>query len=186
LRLPAVEAADAGNYDVVVTNSAGSVTSRAVALTVSGGINASVVVQTPATALAQGQSVTLRAVVTGATATSHRWLRDGVDIRTATSAASPMVRFRAKLEGAKLALNGGFADLARAQLEGLDRLVEKHRLDEWDPDLTVQLYATLYRAQRLAGHADSEIPEVRARTTATWERLCQLDGAAALRLAMEV
>jgi type VI secretion system protein VasJ len=105
--------------------------------------------------------------------------------RTASSAASPMVRFRAKLEGAKILLVAGFADLARAQLEGLDRLVERHRLDEWDPDLAVQLYATLYRAQRLAGHADSEVPEVRARVLATWERLCQLDGAAALRAVME-
>ena len=42
------------------------------------------------------------------------------------------------------------------------------------------------RAQRLAGHAESDIPDVRARVTTTWERLCQLDGAAALRLAMEM
>src|SRR5690606_37100034 len=67
--------------------------------------------------------------------------------RTAATATSPMVRFRAKLEGSKILLHAGFADLARAQLEGLDRLVERHRLDEWDPDLAVQLYATLYRAQ---------------------------------------
>lgn len=88
LRLASAEAADAGNYDVVVTNSVGSITSRAVALTVMGGINATVALLPSATALAAGQSVTLRATVTGATATTYRWLRDGADIRTAPSTAT--------------------------------------------------------------------------------------------------
>ena len=58
---------------------------------------------------------------------------------------------------------------------------KKRRLDEWDPDVVVQLYALLYRCQSGLGYSQSELPEQRARVVATWERLCQLDGSTALR-----
>jgi len=106
--------------------------------------------------------------------------------KVAKSTASAVVRFRAKLEAAEISLLAGYADLARAQLDGLDRIAKAHGLEEWDPELAVRMYALLYRCQAQLGYFQSESLEQRARVAATWERLSQLDGAAALRTLLEL
>jgi alpha-tubulin suppressor-like RCC1 family protein len=81
LTIGTVEAGDAGNYDVIVSNSAGSVTSSAATLTVSA---PPVVTAWPASrTVSAGGATSLAATVTGAT--SYVWKRNGSVITGATS-----------------------------------------------------------------------------------------------------
>lgn len=100
--------------------------------------------------------------------------------------SSPAERFKGKLAVAQICLEGQQFLVARAQLDGLDRLVEGHRLWEWEPDLCVQFYAALYQAHRGLNSAyGAEVtPEARAKETAAFERLCQLDAGAALKFTL--
>jgi hypothetical protein len=85
LGLANVQASDAGTYSVVVTNSAGSVTSNGATLTVtSAGVLPVVTVQPSGQQVAVGSTVVFNATVTGAT--GYRWQRNGADISGATSA----------------------------------------------------------------------------------------------------
>lgn len=75
--------ADAGSYSVVITNSAGSVTSAAATLTVS---TAPVIVQQPLSlSIAEGQLAIFNVVATGSSPLTYQWKRNGVDIPGATS-----------------------------------------------------------------------------------------------------
>jgi hypothetical protein len=77
---------DAGSYDVVVTNSAGSVTSAAATLTVASTSGAPVIVAQPASqSVAVGASVTMTVSVTGSGAMAYQWRRDGAAIAGATA-----------------------------------------------------------------------------------------------------
>lgn len=77
LTLPSVQAADAGNYSVVVTNSAGSATSAVATLTLSA---APAVVSGPVSqTIAAGQRLTLSVGFAGAQ-TTFQWLKNGVPI----------------------------------------------------------------------------------------------------------
>ncbi len=80
-------AGDAGNYDVIVTNSAGAALSAMALVTVSSGSAAPAVTAAPAsrTALA-GSSVTLSASASGAPAPTFQWRKNGANIAGATSA----------------------------------------------------------------------------------------------------
>jgi type VI secretion system protein VasJ len=98
------------------------------------------------------------------------------------AAAKPVDRFRGRLEIAKLCLGGGQAAIACAQLDGLERLAERHHLDEWEPALSAELYAALYTAYRVMSQVEELTPEGRARLRSAFERLCQLDAEAALRV----
>ncbi len=64
------------------------------------------------------------------------------------SVTKPVDRFRGRLEIAKLCLAAGQTGIARAQLDGLDKLAEHHRLSEWEPALCTDLYSALL--QRIA------------------------------------
>jgi hypothetical protein len=84
LGLANVQASDAGTYAVVVSNSAGSVTSNGATLTVTSvGVLPVVTVQPTAQQVAVGSTVVFNATVTGAT--SYRWQRNGADLSGATS-----------------------------------------------------------------------------------------------------
>src|SRR5262249_27926872 len=98
------------------------------------------------------------------------------------TATRPSDRFRIPLEIAKLCLEGGQTAIARPQLDGLDRVAERHRLEEWDPALCADLYAALYAAHRAMAQVEELTPEQRARLSAAFERLCLLDAEAALRM----
>jgi hypothetical protein len=81
---------DAGSYDVVVTNSAGSVTSSAATLTVttSSGVTAPAITTQPTSqSVAVGGSATFTVVATGTATLSYQWYKDGSAIANATSAS---------------------------------------------------------------------------------------------------
>ena len=96
------------------------------------------------------------------------------------TAGAPL-RFKARLELAKMCLDAGLPEIAGAELEGLERIAEQHRLIDWEPKLCTDLYAYLYRARRDASRNNDD-PELRAKTATSFERLCQLDANEALRL----
>ena len=71
-----VSAGDAASYDVVVTNSAGSVTSSLARLTVSATATAPVITRLPGNlAVVAGRSATFSVVATGAPAPTYQWSR---------------------------------------------------------------------------------------------------------------
>ena len=84
--LAAVTVMDAGNYDLFVTNSAGSATSNPATLAVSDSIPL-LLVQPVAATLAVGGSVTLSVTASGTSPLTYQWRRDGFSVPGATGAA---------------------------------------------------------------------------------------------------
>ncbi|MEM1032824.1 MAG: type VI secretion system domain-containing protein, partial [Myxococcota bacterium] len=121
----------------------------------------------------------------------------------AASAPTPAERFRGRLALAQLCLSGGRHEIAKSALSGLAVEIEAHDLTTWDPALCGEYYACLYAATK--GVNDDKRPppgapvavaapgqpgpptgpteEELAAERAAFERLCQLDPAAALKLA---
>ena len=80
---------DAGSYDVVVSNSAGSVTSSAATLTVntaSGGTAPAITTQPASQSVTAGSSVSFTVVASGSGTLAYQWAKDGTSISGATSA----------------------------------------------------------------------------------------------------
>ncbi len=84
LSLPNVGGSDAGNYDVVVTNSAGTVTSVATVLTVN--VAPTILSQPTSQVVAQGQLATFSVSATGTPAPTFQWRKNGVSIAGANLA----------------------------------------------------------------------------------------------------
>lgn len=87
--LSAVSASDAGSYDVVVSNTAGSVTSSAATLTVttaSGAVAPTITTQPLSQSVAVGSSVSLTVAASGTAPLSYQWSKDGAAIANATAA----------------------------------------------------------------------------------------------------
>jgi hypothetical protein len=81
-------AADAGSYDAVVSNSAGSVTSAVATLGVAAASSAPVIVTQPVSqSVAAGASVTLTATATGSGSLSYQWRRAGTAIAGASASS---------------------------------------------------------------------------------------------------
>jgi pectate lyase/pectin methylesterase-like acyl-CoA thioesterase len=79
---------DAGVYTVVVSNSAGSVTSAAATLTVVTDVDAPAIVTQPADqTVAVGSTATFSVTATGAPVLAYQWSRNGVPLAGATSAS---------------------------------------------------------------------------------------------------
>lgn len=114
-------------------------------------------------------------------------LGEAVDLlgRAVATAPTPAERFRGKLALAQLCLRAGKLDIARAQLEGLHKQIEAHHLTAWEPGLCGEVYAALYAAHQGLNAAGAATPEAWAAQQAAFERLCQLDPAAALKLVAE-
>lgn len=88
--IAAAATADAGSYDVVVSNPVGSVTSTAATLSVttSTGVTTPAITTPPASQTALvGASVTLGVTATGTAPLSYQWAKDGTAIANATSAS---------------------------------------------------------------------------------------------------
>ncbi|MBM4373988.1 MAG: type VI secretion system protein TssA [Deltaproteobacteria bacterium] len=99
------------------------------------------------------------------------------------AAPTPAERFRGRLALAQLCLGAGQLDIAKSQLEGLTEIIRRHELALWDPRLAGEVYAALYSAYRGLNSVGTPTAEAKAAEEATFERLCQLDAATALRLA---
>jgi hypothetical protein len=81
--IASVAPTDAGNYSVVVSNSAGSVTSPAATLTVQG---VPVIISPPANqSVAAGNALQLSVVAAGTPPFTYQWLKDGREVPGATS-----------------------------------------------------------------------------------------------------
>jgi hypothetical protein len=83
LSLSNVSASDAGNYDVVVTNSAGAVTSVAAVLTIN--VAPTISSQPASQVVAQGQIATFSVSATGTPAPTFQWRKNGTSIAGANS-----------------------------------------------------------------------------------------------------
>jgi type VI secretion system protein VasJ len=99
------------------------------------------------------------------------------------AAPTPAERFRGKLAIAQLCLGAGQLEIARSQLDGLTEVIRRHDLAAWDPKLAGEVYAALYSAYRGLNSGPTVSVEAKAAEEATFERLCQLDAATALKLA---
>jgi type VI secretion system protein VasJ len=105
----------------------------------------------------------------------------GLLTRAIAQASSPSQRFKGRLELAKICLDNGLAEIASAQLESLEKVADWHRLMDWEPQICTDLYSNLYRVRRDLSRM-SDDPELRAKLSGSFERLCQLDAAEALRI----
>jgi hypothetical protein len=76
---------DAGSYDVVVSNSAGSVTSSAATLTVSSSSAPTITTQPTSQSVAVGGSASFTVAATGSGTLSYQWRKGGTAISGATS-----------------------------------------------------------------------------------------------------
>lgn len=87
--ISSVTTSDAGSFDVVVSNSAGSVTSSAATLTVttaSGSVAPTITTQPVSQAVAAGGSASFTVVASGTAPLSYQWSKDGTAISNATDA----------------------------------------------------------------------------------------------------
>jgi hypothetical protein len=86
--ITASAASDAGSYDVVVSNSAGSVTSSAATLTVTAASSAPAITTQPVSqSAAAGGSVTFTVAASGTAPLTYQWRKGGTAISGATSAS---------------------------------------------------------------------------------------------------
>lgn len=106
---------------------------------------------------------------------------EGLELAHALACRAPSARarFRARLEVATLATRGNKPALACAILESLVKEAEQHHLDEWEPDLAAQVYASLVAARRSAA---SNAPPAKVSDDELMARLCRLAPGQALRL----
>lgn len=106
---------------------------------------------------------------------------EGLELAHALACRAPSARarFRARLEVATLATRGNKPGLACAILEALVKEAEQHRLDEWEPDLAAQVYASFFSARRSAA---SNAPPTNVSDDELMARLARLAPGQALRL----
>lgn len=87
LTVTLLQASDAGDYSVVVTNAAGSVTSALAALVVNVPVVAPAITTQPASqSVLVGGSATFTVVSTGSAPLAYQWRKDGVNLAGATAA----------------------------------------------------------------------------------------------------
>ena len=95
--IASVQVAQSGDYDVVVSNPVGSVTSNVAKLTVASGITIS---SQPLSQNANpGAAVTLSVVASGPGPITYQWRRNGVAIKSATAASYRIASIQAAGEG---------------------------------------------------------------------------------------
>lgn len=79
--ITSAQASDAGSYTVVVSNSAGSVTSNAAALTVNPAVVAPAITTQPvAQVVTAGQPASFSVVASGTAPLSYQWKKDGINV----------------------------------------------------------------------------------------------------------
>lgn len=100
LFLPAVYATSAGGFSVVISNSAGSVTSSSATLTVSSAAAVPVITTQPVSqSVAAGGSATLLVAATGTAPLAYQWRKDGTAIAGATRDSYALSSFTAAAAG---------------------------------------------------------------------------------------
>lgn len=99
-------------------------------------------------------------------------LQHGIDAES-----SRRGRFMRKLAAAKLCLNSGQPAWAMRVLEGLDQEVDRLSLEQWEPDLCIDVWETLYRCYRklLASRKVEMAESLRERAAHVRDKLFRLD-----------
>lgn len=92
-------------------------------------------------------------------------------------------RFLIRLELARVCIEAGHLKAAISQLELLDQQIGRFSLEEWEPDLSLQVLETLWRSlNRVAREAKEASPEVHSLAESVYRRICRLDVLAALEM----
>lgn len=92
-------------------------------------------------------------------------------------------QFLWRLALAKMCLDAGQPLLAAPQLEDLERLIQTHNLEMWEPQLCLSVYTALLTARRIMLKDQRRAtPELMQKTNGLHDRLCRLDASAALAL----
>jgi len=112
-------------------------------------------------------------------------LNDAISLLKGRLIASSLRReqFVWKLNMAKLCLEAGNAKLALPQLESLDEEVRQFSLEQWEPELAVEVIRTIYQCRRKLLQ-DIKQPSVELTTIVNelYARLCRLDTLSALTI----
>jgi type VI secretion system protein VasJ len=99
------------------------------------------------------------------------------------SAPSPRVRFRYRAALAGICLEAGQHAVASAQYDALLDEMERHALDEWEPDLSREVLEGSYICEkRLSLNGQRNGPDSQARLGKLYARLCRIDLLSALAL----
>ncbi len=92
-------------------------------------------------------------------------------------------RFLWRLRLAKVCMQSGKPQLAQPQLESLDEEVGRFALEEWEPELSLEVIHQLFLCrQKLAAAMQEKSPDVERQLQALYQRLCKLD----VNVALEV
>ncbi|HHP7238395.1 type VI secretion system protein TssA [Longibacter sp.] len=98
---------------------------------------------------------------------------------TEMSAPDGRTRFRRQLEIASLCLDGGHPEVALPLLEQLHADIERHALDQWEPDLALRTWTTLHTCYTRTDELPaSEVAQARR----VYGRICELAPSKALTL----
>lgn len=97
----------------------------------------------------------------------------------ATTASSAAARFRYRLGVGQVALALNQVALAKGVFEGLERDVEAHHLEAWEPSLAAASAEGLVQCYRALARGGKPIPP---EAGVLYDRVCRLDPATALRL----
>jgi type VI secretion system protein VasJ len=111
--------------------------------------------------------------------------QDAVLLLKEKLATAPLRReqFLWKLNLAKICFEAGHERLALPQLESLDNEVRQFSLEQWEPNLSVEVLRTLLQCKRKV-MLDAKYPqaEINKQTNELYTRLCQLDLLSAMSL----
>jgi type VI secretion system protein VasJ len=130
------------------------------------------------TGLAEAAEDARRLVAGGKLGAALKLFQDGM-----ASAGEKRAHFLWRLEMARLCVDAGRAGVAIAHLEVLESEIERHGLEDWEPELCLQAYMALLSARRiLLKDPRRATPDLAQKTTQVHERLCRLNAAAALAL----
>ena len=102
--------------------------------------------------------------------------------------ASQHDRFLRRLYAAMLCLDAGQLSVARALLEELDEAIEAHRLEQWDPELALDVWTrlyTCYAAQASRVPRGGDVQQFGRDIQRVFARICRVDTARALAATQE-
>jgi len=93
-----------------------------------------------------------------------------------SAATSHRIRFLIQLELARLCIKAGHIKAAISHLEALDRQIRRYSLEEWEPELSIEVLQTLWSSLNLLlKESDAASTDILPQVDSLYKRLCQLD-----------
>ena len=111
--------------------------------------------------------------------------REAIEVfqQAVRTVSSPRERFLLRFELAQLCVEVGHPKAALSQLEALDAEITRYGLDEWEPDLSLDVWLATWRVvSRLLRDTDQPSPEWRRLANAVYARLARVDVLSAVDL----